>query len=649
MESGNMSLQTVLNNLSKAIQNKAEVSGPLTLQQMISAVNNISGNTSSAIKFYRCTEYSPRSQTINVSSGTAILDNGSKISLAGEYRLDANLLWQCPATTARGEYASASLSLITVMISLQTSETCFMAFVPNDKMNYYIAVSQYTDNITNTAYIEDVDFSSGDSATLTEAIELSGDTSSFCNVFSGFEIVADSEITWQESTVLTKGLIPQGYIPEPGKIYSYNTSIAVSSLYPDQPEESIKFYECTEVNQPSAGAPLYDHVITLSGWSEAESSSPAKGYGIYYPEDLSVDPALRIYSRKDGSFKIKVKNANSSTGQIALVDASENIIAATPFMELTDIWNIWDDYGYCNFFYPSEAETAWEDGAMPMFFGNRAEWCNGNVFSITNAGSPEVNCLYVRGSGSNEFFSAGCYESWINDNGSAAIYWIEDWIVDNEDNYIYGLLLKSSRVLYEMPTPELGWDTRFTTADQFKPYTWQVTNGTLPLPEISDAARETAADSGGFWSGYEMIKRSSDHTFLVADAAIEDCNGVYTVYKFASELENIIYSNGRNYMYIEYSPSGYLWRISDQPIQTATAQRFYHSYLFDFNQHTSPADIEWYPDLNGRIISVTTVPGGWQRNNILKENMPIVFITPQVGKVYSEDTSIQIDTMYSES
>lgn len=647
MENGKMSLKTVLTELSQAIQSQASVSGPLTLRQMTAAVKNIT-SSSSALKFYRCAEYSPGSQTINVESGLATLADGSKISLTGEYQYSNTYCWYCPATTASGEYLSAEVTLTAIMMSSSNGTYCYLEFIQPEDINQNIAKSQTVSDLKEIAYTEDAVFTAGEDVTLEQDIVLSGDTSSFCDVFSGYEIIPDSGITWKESTVLTKGLIPKGYIPTAGKIYSYNTYFAVNSIYPATPENIIKFYECSSVDPGTEEELRYPHLISLSGWSEAQTTSANDGYGIYYPEDLSVDQTLRVYSRKDGAFQLKIKNINGSAGQIAVCDASDNIIAATPFMELSDIWNTWEEESYCQLYYPEEAETAWEDGAMPKFFGNIVEWGNGNMFNITNAGSSSINGLYVRGSGCNEFFSAGCYESWINDNGAAAIYWVSDWNMDEDGNEIFTLLLKSSNSLYELlVTDDWVWNTDITSASQFAGYTWNVTGGTAPVPVLSDAEPEkTTSSAGATWSGYEMIRYLPGYAWEVTNAPIEDCNGIYTVYKFNSDKKYIVYSNGKNYLYTAYSTHGYLWAIYDTPTPSLGSQRFYHSELFDFDQYLTPAEVEWYMDKSGNFISVTTAPDGWIKSSILKENMPIDFITPQVGEIYSEDTSIKIGEMY---
>ncbi len=288
----------------------------------------------------------------------------------------------------------------------------------------------------------------------------------------------------------------------------------------------IDFYECASVIPKSDGEPLYEHLITLSGNSEAGGEASSYGYGIYYPEDLSVEQSQRVYARKDGAYTLKVQLSDSNTGQIVLLDAAGNIKAATPYMALANIWDTWKDDGNCNLFYPDEAETAWEDMSMPYYWGNIAKWGNGNMFTISGAGTDSVNGFYVRGSGSIDYFSAGCYDSWINDNGTAAIYQIDDWIEEDDGDNIMGLLVINNGAKYEMPTADWDWDTAITSASQFANYTWRVVNGATPLPVLSDAEPEKTDPVEGSWSGYKM-SQTADGAWTKADTLTEGLTVTY--------------------------------------------------------------------------------------------------------------------------
>ncbi len=144
------------------------------------------------------------------------------------------------------------------------------------------------------------------------------------------------------------------------------------------------------------------------------------------------------------------------------------------------------------------------------------------------------------------------------------------------------------------------------------------------------------------WSGYEMIKYNRHQTFVVSGAAEEECNGIYTVYKFSNNPLSIVYSNGSCFLLtvigsgLEYSR----WAISDQSSYSSDATFFYKSASFLNTERLTPLQTTW------NTVTLSPPPDGWIRSDRLKENMQATYLKPQVGYIYSEDTSIQVRKMY---
>ena len=689
MESGNMSLKSVLTDLSQAIQTKAAVTGPLTLEEMTAAVNNISSSSSSKLEFYRCSEYIPAASVIFITDGLVTLPDGRKISLIGNYTKVSDFDWICAATVADNDYQSAEIIIEQMIGELdiggyQNKLSINLESLP---IAYFIASDASTENILFKGYNDIV---------IDREIVSSVNTKSFISCFSGYQITLTATDLWTESETLTTGLIPTGYIPIPGKIYSAKTRTMIASRYPELPEETIKFYRCQAVDsstgtwsgyemlnnftdhifevsgadnadcngiytifrygysrtdkvytngkyylrtlyifgdyswaitsappgtydyekfystqsfsfdttplpseatwdnealqvsllpygwvrtdnlvenlpingytpqvgkiysvnstlkleaaypekeqealefiecsyyQPAkAGEPLYPKILTLCDWSLAGENAESMASGIYYPANLSGEQATWSFVRSDSKYAVQVeKSAEGTTGRIVLSDASaEAVFAATGFIELEDIWDKWMNDYTCVLYTPDEAETGYEEGCMPYYFCNIVEWGNGNMFMIDNAGNSEVNGLYVRGSGCNDFFSAGCYDCWVNADGTAAIYHIEDWITDEEENNIFGLLIMSNgSSVYELPTADWNYNTTITSATQLAPYTWRTVSGGTPLPVLSDAEPERSEPSSASWSGYKVTQNSVTGAWSKSDKLTENLQVTY--------------------------------------------------------------------------------------------------------------------------
>ena len=153
-----MSLKTVLTNLSSAVQKKSGISGPLSLQEMTLAINNMSLETTST-KFYRCAEYSPASELLSVTAGLMKLADGRKISLLGDYLREEHNCWHCSATTASGEYLSVSMKIYFIeMIYSGTGANRYHLAFTHGELTDYDAVSQITAHKSDIAYIADVVF-----------------------------------------------------------------------------------------------------------------------------------------------------------------------------------------------------------------------------------------------------------------------------------------------------------------------------------------------------------------------------------------------------------------------------------------------------------------------------------------------------------
>ena len=276
-----MSLKNVLTELGSAIRAKSKLNCPLTLQDMTQAVKNIS--TGSSVKFYRCAEYSPAATVIYVEHGLITLADGRKISLAGEYTYQ-EYSWICSATTAHENYQSAAIIIMQNSISNGTHTNSYWGFSELDSI-----LQPFAKTADDSPYIAETIFHAVDGSSIDREIVLTGSSMSFVSCFSGYEITYSSGF-WQQSAELTRGIPAAAYTPEPGRIYSNNSSMAVNSIYPEVPLDIFKFYECTAYTPDFPGGLQYS--FTLSG------AADAKVNGTYIRKKWSgtVDEASEDYT-----------------------------------------------------------------------------------------------------------------------------------------------------------------------------------------------------------------------------------------------------------------------------------------------------------------------------------------------------------------
>lgn len=417
-------------------------------------------------------------------------------------------------------------------------------------------------------------------------------------------------------------------------------------------DDALEFIECSHYQAAQDGEPLYPKILTLCDWSLAGENAENMASGIYYPENLIVGAQdTWTFVRSDNQYLVYVeKSADDTTGRIVLFDASaEAVVAATGYMELENIWDVWQNEQGCTLYLPDEAENGYFDGYMPYYFCNIVEWGNGNMFVISDAGSPGVNGLYVRGSGCNEFFSAGCYDCWVNDDGTAAIYHIEDWITDEEENNIFGLLIKfNGSAMYELPTADWDYETVITSAAQFAGYTWRAVDGETPLPMLYDGEPELSEPTPEEWWGYLMQRELADCIEVSGGAYYEDddedLTGVYCL--SMTEAASVIYSNGNKSVRIYFSNN----ELGVSLVTSSSIPCF--SLYIDYDPQKSIKEQilgtrKWMGLIDDATITLTDKSYYyWKKTDTLKTgNVPTV-LKPRVGEIYSADTTIRVQKMY---
>ncbi|MBO5923355.1 MAG: hypothetical protein J6Q81_02455 [Lentisphaeria bacterium] len=510
-----MSIKSVLTELSNAIQSKANCRGPLTLQAMTNAVKSItSGSSSSSVKFYRCEEYSPTATVIHIEQGLLTLRNGTKISLTGEYILQDNS-WICNATVPQEDYQSIAAVITAQEYSGGSSSYGERIICDRDDISNVFASAGL-----DTLYPEDTVFQANYGNTIDREIVLSGNSGSFSACYSGYEISKNTGY-WQQSSVLTKGIPAKGYIPEPGKIYSENSDMAVNSIYPEVPPIQIKFYECASYTPDFAGGMQYS---------------------------------------------------------FTLVDSSD--------------------------------DNTLESSAVGTYI--RTKW-------VEDTSDIESYLITAK---------------WENENG-----WL--FIEECDESGIFSYRLESQDGSKTYGTDEPFW-TRITDYNTLAIYDWDIWE-TIQV-NFSEWQPTELPPTVESWSGYEMVKYNQECTFVVSNADREDCNGVYTMFKYSSHPNDIVYSNGIHFLctHIGIDLQHIRWTICDNPtLGAADINYFYTTTSFDSSETISPINAVWQGS-----IEISQPPDGWIKSNNLKENLQAAYLTPRPGEIYSEDTSIRVRKMH---
>ena len=343
-----MTLQSVMTSLSNAIQQKSGCSGPLTLAEMTEAVNSI--NTSSvapgytSAKFYRCSEYSPASDRITVTSGGVTLNDGTKISLRGTYTSSGYSEWLCSETENFNDYISASIKIVFAAQQLNMSTSYYIEIKTADT-NTGIATSPINSTMDGLVYIKDVIFDAYPDNILDYAVVMEGNTSSFVPAFSGYELYNDGD-SWHESEDLTTGLHPNGYTPEPGKIYSFDSKLLISSVYPAPQSYTMTFYECSNYT-PEADA-YTKYFFTLSGsTNEQANGTYVRTKWVEPPPEDWTDTPTAVWVNENGC-KLKEYYYTEFNYQIDDSTGSNIYNANEPFWSrVTDFNTIpWVDSGW---------------------------------------------------------------------------------------------------------------------------------------------------------------------------------------------------------------------------------------------------------------------------------------------------------------
>ena len=691
-----MSLKSVLTALSNAVQTKANMTGPLTLQEMTDAVKSISSSSSSQLNFYRCAEYHPASSVFYITEGVTTLADGRKISLIGEYIAKSSWEWICPATTAKGDYISAE---ITLEISPFTS-------TGGGGSGYNLRLLHESKEIASaTVYsiiIENITFSSVNSAVFDEDILLAGDSGYFNNCFSGYKITLNEGDQWKESSDLSLIGSVSGYIPEPGKIYSQNTYTIISSRYPNIPDELIKFYECSSVNTNDGTWSGYEMMNNLTEYIfEVRGAENADCNGIYYCVELASLPLYKAYSNGKYYIASRMQGSDKYSWVISdSIEVTENSVTyyktdsfeksqvippheanwIAPELQVTAVPAGWVKTGKLlenipikgytpqvgriyssnstlklEAAYPDEENNAIEFYECASYTPNADAYTRISM-TLSGAADEKANGTYVRTKWVEtvpEEWTDTPIAVWTNENG----YTLKEYYYSELNYSIYD---STGSVVYTANEPYWSRVTDFNTVP------WVDSDAAELDHTLTFSAwqtEEVPATTEG-WTGYKMnwvdssVVKITGDDILVSGDDNTFLNGTYSLSgEGSSRTWSLSIDDGMDKAIISYVTDAVYGDL--YPGWTLRLESSAESYYTNTEAGADASITEictgtWQKDLAGSSTiptfgvetTETSVPAHWEKSDTLTEDLTVEYLTPKVGEIYSADTTIRVRKMY---
>ena len=690
-----MSLKSVLTALSNAVQTKANMTGPLTLQEMTDAVKSISSSSSSQLNFYRCAEYHPASSVFYITEGLTTLTDGRKISLIGEYVAKGSEEWICPATTAKGDYISAEITLeISPFITTLGGSGYFLRLLHESK--------EIASATVYSIIIENITFHSVNSAVFDEDILLAGDSGYFKNCFSGYKITLTDRDVWKESSDLSLIGSVSGYIPEPGKIYSQKTYTIISSRYPNIPDELIKFYECSSVNTNDGTWSGYEMMNNLTEYIfEVRGAENADCNGIYYCVEFDQLMLYKAYSNGKYYIASRMQVSDKYSWVISdSIEVTENSVTyyrtdsfeksqvippheanwIAPELQVTAVPAGWVKTGKLlenmpikgytpqvgriyssnstlklEAAYPDEENNAIEFYECASYTPN-ADAYTKYFFTLSGSTNEKANGTYVRTKWVEtvpEDWNDTPIAVWTNENG----YTLKEYYYSELNYSIYD---STGSVVYTANEPYWSRVTDFNTIS------WVDSDATELDHTLTFSAwltEEVPATTEG-WTGYKMnwvdssVVKITGDDILVSGDDNTFLNGTYSLSgEGSSRTWSLSIDDGMDRAIISYVTDAVYGDL--YPGWTLRLESSAESYYTNTEAGADASITEictgtWQKDLAGSSTiptfgvetTETSVPAHWEKSDTLTEDLTVEYLTPKVGEIYSADTTIRVRKMY---
>lgn len=464
---------------------------------------------------------------------------------------------------------------------------------------------------------------------------------------------------------------------------------------------SMEFYKCASINSDY-------HAVAIDGQdfdldTSAGGSNPG-AFGVYYPVDLSVNPLQREYKRKDGAYKLSVIDEpdDENMARIAITRISDGVIicSTAPISKNDAIWDVWTG-DYCGNMYQGTSADEF-DAEFPYYDARFISYGSGNFLTLSGAGVAAANGVYGRTDGSMDYESAGCAGAWVSEDGKAKLVLSFDWLWDDEnDTELPCIYLRcEGKEVYNLPMPDIGGDYEVKSATDLEGYTWVVAdNGATPTPVVTDTDAPAPT-----WSGYKMTWQEGQTTTTQALVGVSGYLNNYTgivvgddevVLKssfngtFTKETDTL-YACTNHEITVQSGADAYdpdtmsehvvrKWSIelmhmaADEDVGTDEGD-YWIIYINDIKPNiiseacfygsnaATPADVtDWsdtpYGDFASsggelpkfEIQEVTSgTPTGWVKSDTLTEGLTVKGYAPIVGKIYDQDATILVTSMYAE-
>lgn len=147
-------------------------------------------------------------------------------------------------------------------------------------------------------------------------------------------------------------------------------------------------------------------------------------------------------------------------------------------------------------------------------------------------------------------------------------------------------------------------------------------------------------NQNGTWTGNVLVSNLSNPVFEVKLASPVQLNGIYFIAGYDNgSLRTKVFSNGQYYL----RTYGLKWVISDTAEEKEDSSHYFESEEFNIYNIPLPSEAVW-PD----NLKVTATPAGWVRTGKEVTDLPIKGYTPEIGKVYSADSSLEINNAFPE-
>lgn len=261
-------------------------------------------------------------------------------------------------------------------------------------------------------------------------------------------------------------------------------------------------------------------------------------------------------------------------------------------------------------------------------------------FTLSGADYEEANGTYVREryvENIPEDAESAVAAIWKNDNGYTLVeeYEYGEWH--------YCIKNISGDRVYEIdsPMPRL---TDFNSENWIDNDYWE--NVTL---NFSAWQTQDMPAVVGSWSGYLMIKMPPGGEIATNNIQAQFTYGGYSQYNGVFVLENPAATGGdRVWVHADGKNAKLLLNKTDSKVWEFVINGGVYGRFETGNPDITTAELCASKVDSTVLTQVIAIAQReyWGRSSTLVENIPIQFITPEIGKIYSTDTSIQVGRMY---